>query len=178
VILFFLTSCGLFETRDAEDPEGKVNWNHYPITPMQTLDNLKYAWDSNENIDRYDSILSDSDNGFLFFFDSQDVQDYNLPVSWDKSMETDMRSLINEEMNFEMQLIPEKDDVIQSESALLYRDYRLAVNRESGTSLFSGSMTLYLQRESDGFWRITRWEDFRKDSDETWGRLKYEYIPQ
>jgi len=169
-----LSSCGLFETRDPEEPVGKVNWNHYPITPLQTLDNLKYAYDYNENVDRYGSILS---SDFEFHFDSQDVQDYNLPVYWGKDMETEMRSLIDKNMDLELQIIEEKDDIIQSDNAVLYRDYELLLTRENETSVFSGSMTLYIRRDSDGFWRIYQWEDFRTDNDTTWGRLKYEYIP-
>jgi hypothetical protein len=164
----------LFEKRDPEEPVGKVNWNHYPITPLQTLDNLKYAYDYNENVDRYGSILS---SDFEFHFDSQDVQDYNLPVYWGKDMETEMRSLIDKNMDLELQIIEEKDDIIQSDNAVLYRDYELLLTRENETSVFSGSMTLYIRRDSDGFWRIYQWEDFRTDNDTTWGRLKYEYIP-
>lgn len=174
-LLILLLSCNLFDTRDAEEPEGKVNWNLFPITPFQTLENLDYAYNFNENIDRYGSILSDE---FEFHFDSQDIQDYNLPPYWGKLMETEMRSLLDKDISLDMQQNEESEDIIQSESAVLYRDYQLILTRLSGTSFFAGSMTLYLQRENDGFWRIYRWEDFRTDNDVTWGRLKYEYIQQ
>jgi|SRR5690554_3043103 len=172
--VLFLSSCGLFETREPEEPVGKINWNHYPITPFQTLDNLKYAYDYNENIDRYGAILS---SDFEFYFDSQDVQDYNLPAYWGKDIETEMRSLIDKNMDLDLQIIEEKEDIIQSDNAVLYRDYDLVLARENTTSFFSGSFTLYIRREGDGLWRIYRWEDFRTDSDPTWGRLKYEYTP-
>jgi len=170
-----VTSCEIFETREAEEPAGKVDWNLFPITPYQTLDNLSYAYNYNENIDRYGSILS---NDFMFYFDTQDIQDYNLPTYWTKEMETEMRSLINYKMDLELQLIEDRDDIIQSDTAVIYRNYHLLLTRNPESSVFMGSMTLYLQRESDGFWRIDRWEDFRTDHNVTWGRLKYEYIPQ
>lgn len=174
-IVWLLSSCGIFDTRDAEEPEGKVHWNHFPITPYQTLENLRYAYESNDNINRYANILN---SAFEFFFDSQDIQDYNLPVSWQKDEEIEMRSLINKDMDLTMQPIEEREDIIQSETAVLYRDYTLSINRSSDTSYFAGSMTIYLQRETDGFWRIYRWEDFRIDNEVTWGRLKYEFTPQ
>lgn len=176
--LILLLSCNVFDTRDAEEPVGNVQWNHFPITPLQTFDNLGYSWNSNENIDRYERIFSDANDSFLFFFDSQDIQDYNLPAHWNKETEVEMRSLINRDMDLEMQSIDEKEDIIQSETAVIYRDYQLSVKRDADTTVFSGSMTLYLQREDDGFWRIHRWEDFRTDDNDTWGRLKYEFITQ
>jgi len=144
--VLFLSSCGLFETREPEEPVGKINWNHYPITPFQTLDNLKYAYDYNENIDRYGAILS---SDFEFYFDSQDVQDYNLPAYWGKDIETEMRSLIDKNMDLDLQIIEEKEDIIQSDNAVLYRDYDLVLARENTTSFFSGSFTLYIRREGE-----------------------------
>lgn len=175
ILILLFPACGIFETRDAEEPEGSIHWTHFPITPLQTLDNLVYAYKYNENINRYGTILSDD---FEFYFDTQDIQDFNLPVLWNKEMETEMRSLINYQMGLELHQIEEKDDLIQSDSAVLYRDYDLTLTRSSGTSHFIGSLTLYLVRNTDGFWRVTRWEDFRTDHDVSWGRLKYEFIPQ
>ncbi|MBW6516675.1 MAG: hypothetical protein K0B81_08710 [Candidatus Cloacimonetes bacterium] len=175
ILLLLIASCGIFETREAEDPVGKVYWNHFPITAFQTLDNLIYAYDYNENINRYSTILSDD---FEFFFDTQDIQDFNLPISWNKQMEVEMRSLIDKKIELELALIEDKDDIIQSDTAVIYRDYHLVLTRSSGTTNFIGSMTLYMQRDTDGFWRINRWEDFRKENQVTWGRLKYEFIPQ
>ncbi len=160
--------CNIFEPRTAEEPVGKVEWNYFPIIADQTLENLVFAYDYKENSGRYGSVLS---NDFRFYFDSQDIQDYSLPVYWDKSAEINMRELIDIGIRVNLENIPDKEDIIQAEQAIYNRNYSVyATNR-----FFSGSMTIFVRREDDGFWRIYRWEDYRKDDNDTWGRLKYEY---
>jgi len=175
VTLLFLTSCKMFEPREAEEPKGVVVWNHFPITPYQTFENLEVIYNYSDNIDRYQSILTDD---FSFYFDTQDVQDYHLPTLWDKDNEVEMRGMINSEMELTMSCIVEKRDVIHSDTAVLYRNYRLSFNSGRSNTHFEGDMALYMVREGDGFWRIERWDDFRSNEHITWGRLKYEYVPQ
>jgi hypothetical protein len=173
--LLTLCGCRLFEPRKAEEPQGVIVWNHFPITPYQTFENLQTVYDYKEGAERYRSILT---SDFSFNFDSQDTQDYHLPVSWDKDSEVEMRGLINSEMELIMTNIPEKKDRVQAESAVLYRNYRLRFISGRSNNVFEGNMALYLRREADGFWRIERWDDFRSNDHVTWGRLKYEYVPQ
>jgi hypothetical protein len=172
-ICFSFSGCYLFEPRKAEEPVGQVKWNHFPIVPGQTLENLLYSYNHSENADRYELILSED---FRFYFDAQDVHDFSFPVFWNKESEVNMRSLINEKMRLELTIIPDQADVVQSETAALYRSYELEVLpvRER----FAGKMVLNMLRSEDGFWRIESWEDIRQANEATWGRFKYETFPQ
>jgi hypothetical protein len=174
-VLFLITGgCDLFSPRKADVPKGKVTWNHFPINPNQTLDNFITVYNYSENIERYHSILTD---GFRFYFDSQDAQDYHIPDFWGKDSEVGTRGLINQNMELSLDIMPEKEDITQADSAIFYRNYRLMLSSNQGDNLFSGSLSLFLKRGNDGFWRIERWDDFRSGNQVTWGRLKYEYTP-
>lgn len=166
-----ITGCDVFDTRDPEEPVGKVEWNYFPITSQQTLENLVYAFNFRENSDKYGSILADD---FRFYFDTRDVQDYGLPTHWNRERELNMRGLLNIDLRISLDKIEDKDDLIQSERATYNRDYSIY----TADRTFMGSMTLSLRREEDGFWRIYKWEDYRKNNELTWGRLKYEFVPQ
>lgn len=168
--------CRLFEPRKPEEPDvSRAEWNLFPITPEQTLNNLEYAYNYQANADRYGSILTDD---FRFFFDAQDVQDYNLPEYWGKVDEVAARKLINIDINIELTEIEGEDDVIQAQRATYNRDYQIRKKAGQQGTLFTGSLILDLRREDDGFWKIYRWEDYRNEDElDTWGRFKNEFAP-
>lgn len=171
VSVLLVSGCELFETRKPEEPTGNVEWNYFPITSEQAWDNLTFVFKYDENIDKYGTILTDD---FRFYFDAQDVHDYSLPPSWNKHSEVTMRGLITISVSIDYQPIVDKEDLIQADKATYNRDYEI---RKGSTDdiLFAGSMSVYLRRDVDGFWRIYRWEDYRKGQYVSWGRLKYEY---
>ena len=172
LVIISINSCYLFQPRKAEEPVGKVEWNHFTILPYLTLENLIYSYNYSENSDRYGTILS---SDFLFYFDQQDVHDYGFPVSWGKDSEIYMRSLVTNKTKLELTIINDQEDVVLSEEALIYRNYSLTLL--SSSDIFAGRFALQLKREDDGFWRIKKWEDFRNEDKETWGRFKYETYP-
>ncbi len=171
VLLCF--GCNLFDTRNPDEPKGQADWNYFPITSEQTLENLMNVFIYNANVDKYGSILSEN---FQFYFDARDVQDYSLPSYWDKETEISMRNLMSIEVEIEMQEIDEQDDIIQADRVTFNRHYEITAGSED-IQKFAGSMTLNLIREEDGFWRIDKWKDYRIDDEDSWGRLKYEYAP-
>lgn len=168
--ILLLSGCNLFNTREPDEPKGQADWNYFPITSEQTLENLEYAFSFNANADKYGSILADD---FRFYFDARDVRDYSLPAYWDKETEVSMRNLMSVEVEIELQEIDDQEDTIQSDRVTYNRHYEVIAAADE----FKGSLTLNLRREEDGFWRVYRWEDYRKDSEYSWGRLKHEYAP-
>jgi len=173
IILLITVSCRIFEPRKSEPPLSQAEWNHFPILPGQTLDNLYYAYSYAENREKYREILGE---GFRFFFDSQDVQTFNLPVFWEKEDEILVRTLMTKVFS-DISFTPmsENDDVLLGESAVYYRNYSINYDGVS----YQGKMTINIVRENDGFWKIKDWYDYRESGIvNTWGRLKYENYSQ
>ena len=177
IFLTMIASCNIFQTRDADPPEPPALWNAFPNTPERCLENLVYAFSFRENVFKYKDILSDD---FIFYFDPQDVQDFTVPDRWFKQSEIDMlmnvyfQSDQTQDMNLSLEVLPNQPDIIQSNHAWLYREYILLVeNTIPGfNNEFIGQFQLYLERESNGFWIIKEWIDYRTQSIWTFGRMK------
>jgi len=181
IIIFIVTSlclaCNVFEPRKADTPGKIAEWNHYVTSADKCLENLQYAYNYRENIYKYGDILID---GFNFYFDSQDINDFTLPDRWSKTDEIDM--LINlyqqtantQEIRLTLSEITGQSDTYHSNSADIYRAYELFVNHPLNniSQSFSGKFQLHIEKGNDGFWRISKWYDFRDTSEWTWGRMK------
>ncbi len=182
-VIVMLMACNAFSPRDSEEPESGVEWNSFPIQPQQVLENLVYAYEFSQNSIKYGEIFTDE---FRFFFDTQDVSDYGVPQEWDAQTESDMLLLLynhllsNTDMTLELEEVEDEPDDIQSEFAEFYRKYTLSVQHDLNhlPQTFSGVCFLEIVKGTDGFWRISQWQDNRKDQESvTWGRLKYEVSP-
>ena len=178
-----LLSCNAFSPRDSEKPESAAEWNSFPIQPQQVIQNLEYAYQYSQNMMKYGEIFTDD---FRFFFDTQDVSDYGVSVEWDSETEEEMLVLLNNHlqsgtsMSLELVTVEAQPDDIQNESAEFYRAYQLTVfhDLEGMPDTFSGIGYFEIVKDSDGFWRMKQWRDYRTSQQEvTWGRLKYEISP-
>ncbi len=176
-------SCNAFSPRDSEEPQSGSEWNSFPIQPEQTLENLEYAYEYSQNSIKYGEIFAD---GFSFFFDTQDISDYGVPEAWDSETEEEMLLLLYNHLlsgtviSLELTPVESEPDDIQSETAEFYREYQLSIDHdlEDLPDTFGGMMYLEIVRNQDGFWRISKWQDYRTDQETvTWGRLKYEISP-
>ncbi len=180
LLILVLTSCKVFEPRKSEDPVNETQWNTFQTSPQQVIENLTYAHNYKQNMYRYTNLFSEN---FKFYFDSQDISDFGFPVSWNKSMEievlTNYFNSIPVDSASVLVLTPiEADpDQIQNNQATIYRDYDLRAGHDMANvgHHISGKFTLYLEKDSNGIWRIKQWWDYKKNSDWTWGRLKYEF---
>ncbi len=169
-LILLISSCHLFEPRKSELPFSEADWNQFPILAEQALENLLFSYEYSENIERYHTVLTDD---FRFYFDVQDVQNYSLPEYWTKEEEIFTRVVFPhgfEDLVFSG--IESKTDILLEESAVYYRHYSFQYDNTH----YQGNMTLNLVKESDGFWRIEHWQDYRNEGNtNTWGRIKYEY---
>lgn len=177
IFVLFLVGCNIFEPRKSEAPDTIAEWNAFTTTADKCLENLLFAFNHKENIYQYGNILSE---GFTFYFDTQDINDFTLPVQWGKEKEIDM--LINlyqqgnntQEVLLSVRKIDGQSDTYQSNNASIYRQYELNI-AQSTTVLstnFSGKFMLYLEKGNDGLWKIHDWYDYRDQSEWTWGRMK------
>jgi len=172
-----MLACNIFTPRSAEPPDKPAEWNAFPNTPEKCLENLIYAYNHRENVFLYGNILSDD---FVFYFDSQDVLDFTLPPRWYKQNEVDM--LMNVyfqtnmlfDMNLRLEVLANQPDIYHANYAWVYRGYKLYVNHNIPNLFteFIGKFQLYMERESNGIWKIKEWHDFREQSEWTFGRMK------
>ena len=179
VLLFFAlfsTGCNLFQPRESEEPTKPADWHITTDTAEKCLENLEYAYNFKQNAVNYQSILSEQ---FEFFFDVQDISDFTLPTKWVRrdeiTMLWDAHQATNEYqgMKLVMEKIPTQNDNHGANSVTFYRNYELRV--DSLQRNFYGKFQLLVEKESDGRWRITRWQDFRDNNEWTWGRMKNEF---
>ena len=176
VVLIF-AACNLFEPREADSPDKPVLWNAFPTTPGKCLENLVLAYQHREYVYQYGTIFT---NEFEFWFDKHDVTDFSLPIFWIKQDETEMlinayqQTGLNQEINLTLSPIPNQPDSNQANRAWVNRYYHLTVNhnQQNLNTEFSGIAQIQLERGSDGFWRISRWDDLRDQGFWTWGRMK------
>lgn len=179
--LLVLVSCDIFEPRDNDDPNDNVNipWISFPIIYQQAVDNLESAYEYAQPIGRYKHMLTDD---FQFIFASQDVADYGTPSKLTAAEEDEMLSHLHKVFSYQkrdidivLTPIPDQEDVEGANKTVIYRDYILTISGEGyATEVKSGSLELTLV-EINGQWNIKKWIDYRKDSKETWGKMKYEF---
>jgi hypothetical protein len=178
-VALFTLSCGIFEPRESAEPETQVPWVSYPINKEQIMDNLIFSYNYPENTNNYEKIFTDD---FVFYFSNQDVNEYSTPVSLNKTQENEMlinfhKDMIGSEQSVSLEnlsVIDDQDDIINNDSAILYRDYYLTIDG-SDPEIYQGRAEFHLILGSDNFWRINIWKDYRSTSNKTWGLLKNEY---
>jgi len=85
LILFAGLGCDLFSIPPDGGGGGQDEWQE-PLTPRAVIEDIQYCYNT-ANYPYY-TILLDVDN-FVFYFDPQDVQKYDLPTSWTYVDETE-----------------------------------------------------------------------------------------
>lgn len=176
VLLLALSSCDLFRLRDSEPPVEQAPWNSYPIHWELCLENLEYCHEDSRNAIKYAGLFTED---FSFRFAAQDVNDYNLPTSWNATQEQDMLlNLFSQHPNLDnaqvtLTALPSQPDEIGPGEAKIYRLYELTgFPGVAGTGSYKGNLEIHL-RKSGAYWYISKWFDYRTFSNPTWGRMKH-----
>ncbi|HNX01442.1 MAG TPA: hypothetical protein PKK33_08765, partial [Candidatus Cloacimonadota bacterium] len=142
-----------------------------------TEQNLVYSYSYQQDAIKFGDILS---SNFIFHFAVQDVSDYGTPVSWNSDNEKDMLVNLHKNLsdkNVKMQLtltsIPSQPDQINATNAWIYRTYEILITGNSkDIYIYRGRCALYMEPDN-GFWKIREWNDYRTESNPSWGLLKY-----
>jgi len=176
-ILLALAGCDLFRLRDSEPPVEQAPWNSYPTNWDLCLQNLEYCFEDSRNAVKYAGLFTQD---FSFRFAAQDVNDYNLPATWNAAQEQDMLlNLFSQSPgleNAEVILTPQdaQPDEIGPSEARIFRQYELvgfpAV--AGATGHYKGNLEIQL-RKSGAYWYISKWFDYRTFANPTWGRMKH-----
>ena len=184
-LLLLPLGCGLFESRDAEDPSGDTTAEWLPpITPGAVIHNIQEAI---RVLDRtnYLSALAQQDwqQPFSFIADPQLVEGSALE-NWGLAEETGYWYNLVEQLETAESgaahelLLAAVDSTLYGDSAAFHADYLLLVGHQrSGLpTQFEGSLRLMLTRDNEvGDWAVSRWEDFAADSSGGWSRLRSEF---
>ncbi len=176
-LLLALSSCDLFRLRESEPPVEQAPWNSYPTNWDLCLQNLEYCHEDSRNAVKYAGLFTQD---FSFRFAAQDVNDYDLPVSWNAAQEQDMLlNLFSQSPGLTgtrviLTPVANQPDEIGPADAKIYRMYELegfpSVAGSSGN--YKGNLEVHL-RKSGAWWYISRWFDYRTFANPTWGRMKH-----
>lgn len=175
--LTVVNGCGLFETRDPEDPE-TIRSTFFPPTSAQiVIDNLSFSIQE-KNSDNYIKCISSVT--FKYAPDSRSQQLYEqIFAGWNQQsekryldnliLETDANSTsILFPSNQRLTQITPDSAVYQTDYTVVFQHRRLNVPKSA-----KGNLTLSISTEDDDLFYIKKWEDFRQnDTDFTWSELK------
>ncbi|HAX49703.1 MAG TPA: hypothetical protein PK605_00510 [Ignavibacteria bacterium] len=178
LLVFLYQGCGIFETRDPEEPV-TIRSTFFPPTSAEVVtDNLSYAIQE-KNSSNYFKCLSLLN--FQYIPDSRSQQQYELIfTNWGVNSEKNyFDNLIarQEGGNSSSVLFVDNERLTQysSDSARYQADYIFVFqhNQSNIPKSSKGRMSLILATDSDDLYYIRRWEDFRQnDTDFTWSEFK------
>jgi len=182
MLVISLNSCGLFETRDPEDPTNNKSSYLPPTSANIVISNFINAIQE-KNTENYMANFSANNSEELFVFQptANAFAIYtSLFDSWDIDDERrsflSMVSNLTEEAKPVLAISNQKFDVLSPDSAVFIADYILNLSHNLGSidTDFSGTLQFTLFPKSDGLWCIQRWVDIKtqQDSLESWSILK------
>ncbi len=181
ILLTLLSGCDIFTLRESEEPDKPPLWNSFFTTTELAVENLEYSYEDERNAAKYSDLFMPN---FRFHFATQDINDYNINLTWTREVERDMlynlHNLIEEVAIDSLNPIPGQADDLNATPARLYRQYQISLTHSGQTTVYAGKMELQMVQDN-GFWRILNWYDYRSDPlpqqtlKPTWGKLKYDH---
>ena len=177
LLVVFMSSCSIFETRTPEDPIGDSGVFVPPTTPDIVIDNLLEAFNK-KNSENYYSCFSK--NKFEFLPTSEILARYpSLFQEWNINNEkqyiialsTNLQNAVNPNLIF-----TNKEFVsFSADSAVFIADYFIKCEfiDISIPTNYQGKVNFTIKNELNSEWTITNWKDFQNnDTVNTWSYLK------
>jgi hypothetical protein len=172
-----LSSCGLFETRNAQEPETRRSTFIPPTTPDATIQNLTYSI-LEKNSTNYKNCLVQS--GYIYIPDSKSLNQYgqifqNWDVNSEKLYYDNLIAQTDENASSTLFLSNQVITQITSDSAVATADYIVVFqhNKNNVPTTATGNLRFNITADAENLFYIKKWEDFRKnDTDFTWSELK------
>lgn len=174
-------SCGLFETREPEQPSQSSCFSQPPTRPLIVIGNLENAI-AQKCPDNYTACFSpaNGERRFIFVPSPEAREQYAALFSdWTTSDEQAyFRNLVakgttNGFSNLFL-VKPPRDSVITADSVLYNFDYTLTFEHtEPGFPITArGNLQFTLTPDASNFWAISRWSDFKTTTDISWSLFK------
>ena len=180
--MFFIVSCGLFETRDPEEPNTGKSTYLPPTSANIVISNFLNSIQE-KNTENYIANFSsgEAERNFIFQPTANAYAIYtSLFDTWD--IDNERRSFLAMVSNLDEETKPvvaisnQKFDVLSPDSAVFIADYMLNISHDLATidNDFTGTLQFTIYPEPDGLWYIVRWVDIKntEDSLDTWSILK------
>ena len=182
IILFLITvffkGCGIFETRDPEEPQNIRSTFIPPTSADIVIDNISYSLQekNSENYNKcfssqYFQFVPDSRSQLLYEqifigWNKQDEKHYleNMIAAQEGGSSTSVLFLDNERLT-----------QLSSDSASFQADYIFVFqhNKANLPKSSKGRLNLTIATDDDALFYVRRWEDFRQnDTDFTWSEFK------
>ncbi|TAL70946.1 MAG: hypothetical protein EPN82_01200 [Bacteroidetes bacterium] len=188
LILIFFTSCGLFNTRNPEEPDRGKSTFYTPVRPDTVVSNFIYAI-KEKNTENYIKCFWDTlDNPGLnySFIPSPDAIALYQTIfnSWDINSERNyflnLISIIPEDEYPQLELINKDYPVQQSNSWTFVADYILTFKNDKDTTFaYAGKLQFIIQyKDNKSLWYIQKWIDTNPSNDSiksTWSILKAQF---
>lgn len=173
-------SCGLFETRDPQEPD-RPSTDCRPLTStLNVRANVEDTYGRDDLTTCYNSMVGDS---FLFHPDPQDsLQNPGAFIGWNNQVEIDANARIASLQTFiqvdslataeyKAHLEPDPNTEVRFLKYLLR--VRGLVEGDTTIARYTGLADITFRRGTDGQWRMIDWADHRGvESDSTWGLLR------
>lgn len=183
-VLLSLCSCVIFDVRDAEEPTGGSGDIQIQRTPQAVISNIKSSLFSSDPI-TYEGTLSDE---FIFVPDAGDIAEFDIYypgvlTEWDKKVEAEVVRSLLARLGGQPVALDYKEGSVEvleeTDSTYIFKaNYEIVVCWVSQSwEKYYGTCIVSIRLESDGLWRMRKWEDYRRTeppegSKGTWGILK------
>lgn len=178
LLVLFYQGCGIFDTRDPEEPVTIRSTFFPPVSADIVIDNLGYAI-LEKNSENYNKCFSVTN--YSYVPDSRSQQQYEQIFSgWNITSEKQyLDNLINQQEggNSSSVLFLDNERLTQlsTDSARYQADYIFVFqhNRINIPKSSRGRLNMIIASDENAFFYIRKWEDFRmNDTDFTWSEFK------
>ena len=181
LLLFSISGCDLFSTREPELPENRQsNWIP-PLSPDQVILNLQNSFYERiaENFIRCLVDTAYSEAVYVFDPDPEVAVEYfsvfeNWSLQNEEAVIRQLFSIIPDENTAFLVFSEENWELYGSENAIYAAQYRLELHHTQPgiDSVFQGFLIYHLSPDNRGEWSVTQWIDNGISGSESWSRLK------
>lgn len=180
IVIFYLSGCDLFTTRDAEQPETSRSEYQTAFTPEILISNLVNSL-KDKNSENYLSCLSDSaftDKIFSFLPSSEALSQFPaLGDNWSKKNESQYFNNIKIKIPDAQPIILNLTNTstsLHGDSLTYLASYSLdsPFTDENIPSHYQGDLIFEMIRDSRLVWSIYFWRDIKSSGLPSWSELK------
>jgi hypothetical protein len=177
-----LTSCDLFTTRDAENPDQTRSNFQPPVEPAIVIENLKNSL-TDKNVQNYIACFVDTifaDQSYNFSPSSEALSIYHIfTQGWGLNEERRyFSSVINRvpvDFPISLTLSNENYSSLSGDSLVYSATYSLNLPVSSGDPVpqnYAGNLQFTMLRDSRSEWVIYFWKDTKSETLPSWSELK------
>jgi hypothetical protein len=175
ISLLLVAGCGIFETRDPDDPDGSTTSGDIALSADEVFEYIQNAFTHRDH-DLYlgvfhESFISVATGSFADEFGEWTFnQENNFIYSlFSPSVLPADSLLLIDFPNLTIQSNPNPDTAFVQDQL-----YQVEVHSTDGTlsNEYSGSMDVTLYRDLDGGWRITKWVDHVSGDEASFSHLR------